>query len=482
VEFVTIPIEEAGGKEKFILFRPMKSIAFVGNRAMLNLVEALERGEAPEQPEAVQFLYGIGFLEPDPLPPAIGRPAFEPTSAVLLMTNQCQLRCVYCYAAAGENPKEELSFETARTVIDTVVKNAQKRQEKQFSISLHGGGEPVKAWKVLKECVTYARSQPLKADITLTSNGIWSRAQTEWIVANLNGISLSIDGGPETQDRQRPTLSGKGSSAIALRTVRELDRCNFNYGVRMTATAPWTSLAEDVRYLCENTHCQTIQVEPAFNTGRSGHAQPTVEEGQAFVHEVLKAYDVADAYQRKFYYAGARMGWVTDVFCAAPYNALIVTPGGDLMSCYEVTSREHPFADLSRIGRVENGEVRLNLEKRSELHRLIRERRAGCQDCICYWSCAGNCYTRAFEMGENGHLVYGGLCEITKTLVKELLLRKIAQGKGVWRMGDEAGQRQFAQVDASPKMATGVEVTSGLDGSAKVPTGEMMTSGLDGSR
>ena len=122
MEIVTIPIEAVDGKEKFILFRPMKSIAFVGNRAMVNLVEALDRGEAPDQPEAVQFLRGIGFLEPDPPLPAIGQPVFEPTSAVLLMTNQCQLRCVYCYAAAGENPKEELSFETAKTVIDYVVK------------------------------------------------------------------------------------------------------------------------------------------------------------------------------------------------------------------------------------------------------------------------------------------------------------------------------------------------------------------------
>jgi uncharacterized protein len=458
LEIVTIPIEDADGKEKFILFRPMKSIAFVGNKAMVNLVEKIERGEAPDQSEAVGFLRGIGFLEPDPPSPTIGRETFEPTSAVLLMTNQCQLRCVYCYAAAGENPKEELPFETAQTVIDYVVRNAQKRQEKQFSISLHGGGEPVKAWKVMKACVEYARSQPLKADITLTSNGIWSRAQTEWIVANLNGISLSIDGSPQTQDRQRPTMAGKGSSALAMRTVAELDRHNFPYGVRMTATAPWTSLAEDVRYLCEHTHCQTIQVEPAFNTGRSGHAQPTEEEGLAFVREVLKAYDVADEYQRRFYYAGARMGWVTDVFCAAPYNALIVTPLGDLVTCYEVTDREHPMADMSKIGRIEQGEVILDLEKRSALHRLISERRAGCQDCMCYWSCAGNCYTRAFETGENVHLVYGGLCQVTKALVKELLLRKIAQGNGVWRMGEEQGQRQYVQADSQIKVPTEVGV------------------------
>ena len=400
---------------------------------MRGVVEALCQGKTPDQPEAIQFLKEIGFLEPDPPDPVLGREEFQPSSAVLLMTNDCQLRCIYCYATAGERPKEEISFALAKTVIDYVVDNAQKRGEKQFAISFHGGGEPVKAWKVMKAATEYARSQPLKADITLTSNGVWSPDQTEWIISNLNGVSLSIDGSPETQDRQRPTLRGKGSSRLAMRSAAALDRHNFNYGIRMTAIAPWISLPEDVRFLCETTRCKSIQVEPAFNTGRSGHAQPTQAEAQAFLEAALKAYDVADEYQRKFYYAGARLGWVADVFCAAPYNALIVTPGGELVTCYEVTNRDHPLAEVSTIGRIEDGAVILDLEKRRHLHSLMVERRANCRDCFCYWSCAGNCYTRSFKPGPGGHLAYGELCTITRTLITELLLRRIASGDGVWR-------------------------------------------------
>jgi uncharacterized protein len=433
IEFIPIGIVE--GKEKFILFRPMLGAAFVGNQAMVNLMQALDQGVSAGQPEAVHFLQEIGFLEPDPPAPAMGRELFQPTSAALLMTNDCQLRCIYCYATAGERPKEELPFELAKTVIDYVVDNAQKRGEKQFSISFHGGGEPVRAWKVLKACTEYARSQPLKADLTLTSNGFWSAAQTDWIVANMNGVSLSIDGGPETQDRQRPTLNGKGSARVAMRAAAALDKSHFPYGIRMTATTPWTSLAEDVRFLCEETRCQSIQVEPAFNVGRSGHAQPREEEAKAFIEEVLGAYDVAEAYKRKFYYAGARLGWVTDVFCTAPYHALIVTPGGDLVACYEVTDRDHPLAEISKIGRIENGEVKVDLEKRRHLHDLMAERRLNCRECFCYWSCAGNCYTRSFLPGEDGHLAYGELCHVTRILVKELLLRQVAKGEGVWRMG-----------------------------------------------
>jgi uncharacterized protein len=444
LEIELIPVEELDGRERFIFFRPMKGIAFVGNRAMLNLVRELDQGKPVDQSEAVMFLQNIGFLEPDPPVPNLGQTVYQPTAVVLLMTNDCQLRCIYCYATAGERPKEELSFELAKTAIDYVVDNAQKRGEQQFSVSLHGGGEPVRAWKTLKACTEYARSQPIKADITLTSNGLWSATQAEWLIANMNGISLSIDGAPQTQDRQRPSLNGKGSARFAMRSAALLDKHDFPYGIRMTAMSPWTSLAQDVKFLCEETHCHSIQVEPAFNVGRSGHAQPNQAEGCAFMDAVLEAYDVAETYQRKFYYAGARLGWVTDIFCAAPYNALIVSPNGDLVTCYEVTNRDHPLAEVSTIGCIENGTVRLDLEKRHHLHELISERRDQCRDCFCYWSCAGNCYTRAFLPGERGHLVYGELCNITRTLVKELLLRRIASGDGVWQLHGEQTQSSGA--------------------------------------
>jgi uncharacterized protein len=432
VEILTIPIEETKGRGKYILYRPMLGIAFVGNRAMVDLVTALNQGIAPEQGEILQFLHQNGFLNPDPPEPAATKEPFKPTTAVLLMTNQCQLRCIYCYAEAGKRHKEELSFELGKTAIDYVVRNAQELGKKQFGLSFHGGGEPVKAWKVLQACTEYARSQSIQADITLTSNGMWSASQSDWIIENISGISLSMDGGRETQNRQRPTRGGKGSFGAVMHAATALDRRQFSYGIRMTATAPWSHLPEDVRFLCESTHCKTIQVEPAFWLGQGGHVQPSEAEGQAFLEAVLEAYDVAESYQRHFYYAGGRLGSISDTFCTSPYSGMIVRPDGELVSCYEVTNRDHPLAEISRIGRIDKGQVLWDMEARAHLHTLMFKRREHCRDCFCYWTCAGNCYTRAFGPAPDGHLYYGVLCDVTRRLVKELILRNIAKSNGVW--------------------------------------------------
>lgn len=451
MEIEAIPVSE--GDARFIVYRPLARLAFIGNRPLAELATALARGEARDvgsnsRREAAGFLRSIGFMEPDPEPPGPATAAFEPTIAVLLLTNECQLRCTYCYASAGELPGRRLSVALGRAAIDFVSERARALGRPHFDVSFHGGGEPTLAWRTLKACTAYARGQSLTANVTLTSNGIWSPEQTSWIADNLDGLSLSIDGAPETQDRQRPFASGRGSSAQVMRSLAELDRRSFRYALRMTATAPWTDLPEQVRFLCENTTCASIQVEPAFNAARGGHGQPTHAEGRAFADAFLESYDLAGRAGRRLYCSGARLGVVSSTFCTAPYSALIVNALGELVTCYEITGESHPLRRLSVIGRVEAGRAVVDEAARARLHGLTAARRESCRDCFCYWSCAGDCYTRTFAPGPEGHLKRGVRCEINRRITRELLLRAISAGGGVWH-----GSRHLAAGSRSEPVA-----------------------------
>jgi uncharacterized protein len=428
--------------DKVIVYRPLAGLAFVGNRAMAKLAARFAVAGPPVDPaqegEAGLFLQQIGFFEPDPAPPQLRLPDpsgadFQPTLAVLLLTNRCQLRCVYCYAAAGELPRKDLDFELGGAAIDFVCQTAIQAGQPRFDVTFHGGGEPTTAWKVMQACTEYARQKALPAWISLTSNGIWSRSQMDWIMASLNDVSISMDGGRETQDRQRPFASGRGSSGWIMQTLAELDRRSFSYGIRVTATAPWEHLPEDVRFLCEETGCRSIQVEPAFNTGRGGHGQAARDESRQFIEAFLESDEIASRLGRSLYCSSARQGVVSPNFCTAPYRALIVNPEGDLVTCYEITGPDHPLSGISRIGRIENGQVYLDFAARARLHGLLAERRQACRDCLCYWSCAGDCYTRAFDCGPEGHLIHKTRCDMTRSLTSRLLLRSLAQSGGIWR-------------------------------------------------
>ncbi len=426
-----IPIDDED--DKYIVYQPLAGVAFVANGALARLAcnEPSDSGAA-RSVKAEEFLAAIGFRagERDWRP---ARPDDVPRSAVLLTTNECQLRCTYCYASGGDGPTQELSIDRARTTIDAVVKAAMAAGRRHFDVSFHGGGEPTRAWELIRAATQYAREQPIEATITLTSNGMWSAAQCRWIVGHIDGITISLDGTPTTQDRNRPLRTGHGSSTVVMRNLDALGRASKRYGIRMTATKPWRDLADDVAYLLAHTSCRLLRVEPAFNHDRGEHLEPDTQDAADFADAFLAAWDVAQSVGARLVYTGADVSAARSVFCSAPSNALIVTPTGDLVTCYEVTNGSHPLAEISTIGQVDPGCVQVSTAGRSELLAMIADRRTACRDCFCYWTCAGDCYVRSFRPGPDGHLACGTTCKLNQTLTSAVLLRLIAEGGGVWK-------------------------------------------------
>ena len=423
---------------KFVLYRPLLQLAFVGNRAMADLALSLvsqgtsSGADAPE--EVMTFLEAIGFLKPDPPPPPPLDPSYRPTMAVLLLTNRCNLRCTYCYASGGEGPVQDLSLELAQAAIDYVCHNAAEQVQPHFELTFHGGGEPVQAWETLQEATAYAQGKNLPCRVSMVSNGVWSARQREWILHHMDTLSLSFDGQQETQDRQRPFASGFGSFKAVMHTIEALDEAGFPYGIRMTATAPWRGrLPEDVRFICQETGCQAMQVEPAFNTRRGEHQAPAPGESEAFVEAFMEAFEIANQAGRRLTYSGARPWLLTRTFCTAPYGALIVNGAGNLVSCYEVAGESHPLTEMSTVGRVVGDQITVDDQARDALLMVLEKKRASCRDCFCYWHCAGDCYTRSLAATAGDPDTSSPRCTMNREITARILLWYIMAGDGVWR-------------------------------------------------
>lgn len=434
VEVFTVPVEN-----QVLIYRPLRRLAFMGNFAMAALCHDLASGERNRDDvpdEIMAFLNSIEFLTPDPPVPTFPPHDFRPTSAVLLMTNRCNLRCTYCYANAGMVTPADLSLELAQTIIDTVAESAMEQGRDHFEVCFHGGGEPTQNWRTMQEATAYAREKSIPANIVTVSNGVWSSTQLDWVLNNLNGVTISFDGRPQTQDSQRILPDGTGSSRHVLKTIAALDAAKFGYGIRMTATAPWrTSFPEDVRFICENTGCKTIQVEPAFNTERGTHEESNHEQSEAFVEAFMEAFEIAAYAGRELTYSGARPWLHTRTFCTAPYDALIVNANGDLVTCYEIASDAHLLAQISKTGQVTSkGKIVLDpIARENLLNRLENKQHDQCADCFCKYHCAGDCYTRS-TVADNGNLsVSTARCHTNREITAQLLMWYIMAGNGVWQ-------------------------------------------------
>ena len=421
MELFTIAIDDDQGAEKYLVYRPLTGLAFVANNSLAQLVTNAASGESSEVKDEIRlFLETIGFFRPDPPPP--NPPSRSLTTAVLLLTNSCNLRCIYCYAAAGEKTVSTLDESHGRKAIEFVVQQATDNGNTSFSLAFHGGGEPTVAWRLMQSLVHFARQQPIPVSIQITSNALWTIRQCDWIIENIDQISISMDGAPLTQDHQRPRVSGGPSSGTVMRNLLKLDKKEKRYGIRMTATAPFDRLQDDVAFICRETKCRVIQVEPAFNNVRGGHLPPSPEQANLFVEAYLQAHQFAETQNCQLYYSGARPGTVTPIFCTAPYQALVVAPGGHIVACYEITESSHPMYAMSCFGSMDAEHVALNQESRDKLFDLFAERRGGCRDCFCYWSCAGDCYTRAMGSGPDNPFWRSPRCKINQSITAGLIL------------------------------------------------------------
>ncbi len=400
---------------------------------MVDLAQALLDDPASIQErrneKAIKFLSNIQFFS-RPKPPI--KPKQSIDTAVLLLTNRCQLKCRYCYATPAHTNPETLKVATARSVIDQVVHLTQQRGEKDFVVDFHGGGEPTLEWELLKQCIEYARSKPLTPSFQLTSNLIWSKEQVEYVIRNIDHLSVSMDGTPATQDANRPFLSGGGSAQIVLENLKRMDDSHYSYGIRLTATEPWENLSANIGFILVNTSCRYIQVEPAFRPAIGCAGQQTTHTFEQFTQAYMQAVQKIKPAQASVQFSGSDPAMIRPLFCNALSRALIVNPQDDLVACYEISYRDHSLARLSTIGRVINQKVSVDRKKKSRLMKLMDERLEDCNTCFCRWSCAGGCYARTFTNDSNGHLNFGEYCHMIQQLTRDALLRLIAGNNGVW--------------------------------------------------
>jgi uncharacterized protein len=293
------------------------------------------------------------------------------------------------------------------------------------------------AWKNFCSLVKYARSKSIPAKISLSTNGYWSKLKLNWVLANVDEISLSCDGTIDVQNIQRPLQSGGNTFDTVFETIRALDKNRKPYGIRLTVTeSSVNALADSISFFCKESGCKSFQAEPAFDHGRAKGNGIALVNQQRFIKSYLAAYDIAAAHHRNLSYSGARPFTLTNTFCQAPLNALIVSNKGMLTACYEVFDPALELGELFFIGSLNSDQaIEINVDKHRSLLFKIEERRKLCRQCFCYWHCAGDCPAKTLTSHGNEHLYTGIRCNMNREITKELLLRNINESGGIW-MGE----------------------------------------------
>jgi uncharacterized protein len=420
----------------YILYAPLVRALLLVNEGAVWALQDLRRGKPLASGAAEAFLRQLaeegvvreagapGPPRPPPSPPA---GELDPDGVTLLLTTACTLRCVYCYSSGGERPRT-MEWEVARAAIDWIADHAAARGRRRFFVHFHGGGEVTTAADLLARCVDYARARARAqgAAVSFQSglNGVARPEVIDWVIENLGGATVSLDGLPEIHDRQRPLPGGGGSFAQVAATLHRMDARGFPYAIRATVTADGlSSLADSVEWMASRFGAASIQAEPVFPAGRARTSGLSPVDPQAFVREFRRARRRARAHGKELRYSGARFQTLSDTFCRASSGAFAVTPEGFATSCYEVTEPADPRSALFFFGRLERPAMRFTFDRERllALGRLRCENSPFCARCFCRWHCAGDCPAKLAAAGDPLDPSSSPRCQVNRELTRDQL-------------------------------------------------------------
>lgn len=127
----------------------------------------------------------------------------------LCVTNACNMRCRYCYAAGRNMGRAALTAAEARRAVDLYLKGAARACDK-ISVS---GGEPLLLWRLLPGLLGHIKAaRPRGAGTELFTNALLLTADKAGAMLRAGvKIRLSLDGEKESHDACRPSASGRSS-------------------------------------------------------------------------------------------------------------------------------------------------------------------------------------------------------------------------------------------------------------------------------
>jgi uncharacterized protein len=165
------------------------------------------------------------------------------TSAFFILTNQCNLKCPYCFV--NQNV-EKMPFNIALDATKFLIRNS-KDIGYTPNITFFGG-EPLLEWdSVIVPLTKYIREEYKEPfNLSITSNCIlMTEDKLRFMKENNIGLLFSIDGDKETQDINRPFHSGKGSFDMLIDKIPMILKYYPNMTFRATIHKPTAHLTFD---------------------------------------------------------------------------------------------------------------------------------------------------------------------------------------------------------------------------------------------
>lgn len=329
----------------------------------------------------------------------VSRREFAPECLTIYVSNQCNMRCRYCFSRPSSGPGETVSFKGVRAAARLVARECAERSH-PFTVALHGGGEPALDPRLLERILGIATEESrrfgLRPRTYIATNGAVPE-ETARLLANLfDHVGVSCDGPPAIQDRQRSCSDGQPRSGDVSRTMRTLRRFGRPFDIRATITRETVDRQpEIVSHLADRYAPNEIRIEPVY-ANPSGDEPLHADRAAAFVRGFLEAQEAGRSRGVPVTTSITRPDSVYGPYCNVPRRVLNLVPGDIATGCFLESRPEGMTRRGVVVGSLDqtSGEFRLEGDNIRTLSARYATRYATCTDCLCSHQCTRGCPDR----------------------------------------------------------------------------------------
>ena len=352
----------------------------------------------------------------------------------LLVAQDCQLRCKYCFACTGDygGHRAMMSLETAKKAIDFLIEKSGSRRNLNLDFF---GGEPLMNWKVVQDTIAYAREQEKLHDkhflFTVTTNGVQlTDDKIEYMNREMHNVVLSLDGRKEVNDYFRVRADGSGSYDSIVPKFQKFAklRGDKEYYVRGTFTKKNLDFGEDVFHYYDDLGFDQISMEPVVTDPANDYALteadiPAVNAEYERLAKKIIEYRKAGKFFNYFHFmidldqGPCAIKRLRGCGCGNEYVS--VTPEGDVYPCHQFVGKKEWI-----MGSV--NDLSLNTEIKDSFAKTTVYTKPECRTCWAKFYCSGGCNANNLEYAGAIKKPYKLACDLEKKRLECAIMIKAA--------------------------------------------------------
>lgn len=410
-----------------LVFNPLGHAGVVAlNQEAIKLLQAFRQprtlaevaGDAPEVLSATYRLAELNLLQPVESRLQVKRSQPRTLTAWLHVTNECNLRCPYCYV---HKSADDMEVERGRQAVDAVFRSALANDFRRVKLKYAGGEATLNFHTVLilhDHARGLADQHNLELDGVVLSNGV---ALSEPMINEMKArgirLMISLDGVGQYHDEQRPFINGKGSFSHVEKALDRLSAKDFIPSISITlSNRNLKGLAETVGYVLKRglpftinfyreNECSTSFIDLNYQDDTIISA---MKEAFAVIEADLPIHSLLGAIVDR-----ANLDAPHDRPCGVGNSYLVINHKGGVVKCH--MELEQAITDVS----VPDPLQIIRMDQIGVQNPSVEEKE-GCRDCHWRYWCAGGCPALTFRV-TGRYDVKSPNCHIYKAIFPEVL-------------------------------------------------------------